>query len=805
MAKVGDKTSKGVVKSTRKGVATSYKPDGPSPSKGKAPSNSPPVSQKKQTLDIITDPVTKKQFSRDTSVAGSTYQPYTGESANRKAEALGYFDDGVPIRNYAQVNDAGYEEPKGAYRGGAGGTTVVTNANVIEKKIPQLQNKANALPVYGGSATFGDVDENASGSFGEDYNIDEILGLSGGGKKKKKKKEATSGTPTYDPEEDPALAAQMKLLKQMQQTSDRRTKSSIGSIQAKFDQRRADQQAASASGLASIKQALNLGGSSRYAPISSQGTISAAEQAGIRAIADLDASEKELVMQAKAAQEDNDFRLLEKKLGLIETVRQEKAEATQALADEIRESEAKKRESVDEITIELAKNGAPVEIINEVKTQGYAGGVPAAVAAAGSYLRTGDYAEYVRAVEAGGGTPVDVGTFYARDIYGDNAFDSPDPFTSGDIPFQATIAGAASYAGSVKGEESARTQMADLAKNGDYPALLNRMEGLARKGMGAAPGADVATAQNSIKALDNMSKVLRQYQEMGGNMGYLKGTAQQIATRFGQLATDPRFASIATQLTAAFQVYRQNMTGAAFGAKENAEYKSVFPSSDKGFQLNAAVMDGLKNYYKENVDNAYETQLGEGYTHLKDYVEKGLTPTGKILIRNEDEAKSKVRELGEQDPEVRAKFEGLIKDRPDLPYSTILEIGGYDIATSNEVSSASNPRAPRPVRNKNPLNIKASEVTLAYPGVVGTDPSPATDGGKFLVFESPADGYAAARRLLSSSGYKGLNVDAALRRWSNNGYGAEIVPEFKGKVIGQLTPVELDSIVKKMAIREGYA
>lgn len=87
----------------------------------------------------------------------------------------------------------------------------------------------------------------------------------------------------------------------------------------------------------------------------------------------------------------------------------------------------------------------------------------------------------------------------------------------------------------------------------------------------------------------------------------------------------------------------------------------------------------------------------------------------------------------------------------------------------------------RPNRDNNPGNIKVPaggiEVAKQRYGDQGItiDPVPATDGGYFLKFSSPEKGLQAIGTLLSSPSYANLSVDAALRRWSNNGYGAEIV------------------------------
>lgn len=122
----------------------------------------------------------------------------------------------------------------------------------------------------------------------------------------------------------------------------------------------------------------------------------------------------------------------------------------------------------------------------------------------------------------------------------------------------------------------------------------------------------------------------------------------------------------------------------------------------------------------------------------------------------------------------------------------------------SKVGSGTKTASNRPQRNNNPLNIKASKTTSQYPGVAGLDPKPASDGGKFLVFNSPEAGFSAAKRLITSGGYSNLSVDQALRRWSGSGYGAEIVPHLAGKRINSLSQQELDNLIKTMAHREGY-
>lgn len=151
----------------------------------------------------------------------------------------------------------------------------------------------------------------------------------------------------------------------------------------------------------------------------------------------------------------------------------------------------------------------------------------------------------------------------------------------------------------------------------------------------------------------------------------------------------------------------------------------------------------------------------------------------------------------QSNPQQQPKIDQIIRENPDLSDEDILQIIGVSF---NGGGAGTN----RPQRNNNPLNIKASENTRTYAGVVGVDPSPATDGGQFLVFDSPQAGFDAAARLLQTSGYRGLTVDGAMRRWSNNGYGGEVAPAIKNKTIASLTPAELQSLVDAMARREGY-
>ena len=82
----------------------------------------------------------------------------------------------------------------------------------------------------------------------------------------------------------------------------------------------------------------------------------------------------------------------------------------------------------------------------------------------------------------------------------------------------------------------------------------------------------------------------------------------------------------------------------------------------------------------------------------------------------------------------------------------------------------------------------------------------ASDGGTFALPPTMAAGDKAQRQLFTSSNYANLTLDAALKRWSNNGYGAEIVPGIKSTIkVKDLTTAQLDQVMAAQKQREGYS
>lgn len=123
-------------------------------------------------------------------------------------------------------------------------------------------------------------------------------------------------------------------------------------------------------------------------------------------------------------------------------------------------------------------------------------------------------------------------------------------------------------------------------------------------------------------------------------------------------------------------------------------------------------------------------------------------------------------------------------------------------ARSRPVPSAAN-------RNANPLNIKFGSLTRGYvaSGAAAISEITPRDGGYFLKFKSPESGFRAAAQLLKTGPYRTLDLASVFRRWSNSGYGSEILAGTNltpRAQIDQLGVDELKMLLTAMARAEGY-
>src|SRR3990167_6875895 len=198
------------------------------------------------------------------------------------------------------------------------------------------------------------------------------------------------------PPETPDEKKQSDLMASMKENLDAQTKSQISAIEQQFAVRKQQQAEINRRLGEARSQSLLMGGSSRYAQLSAEGVQSAQSTAGLLAIAQLDAEEKDLIAKAQNAQQQGDFKIMEKELDLAETKRKEKQTAASELAKKTAEKNNKLKENLNKIVEQTekditdilkdaGKNNAPAEVIDAISK---AQSVSEAVKAAGSYLRT---------------------------------------------------------------------------------------------------------------------------------------------------------------------------------------------------------------------------------------------------------------------------------------------------------------------------------------------------------------------------------------------------------------------------------
>lgn len=152
--------------------------------------------------------------------------------------------------------------------------------------------------------------------------------------------------------------------RQLKGSLDASTQGQINNIEQKFAERKRQQEEINKRNEAANRNALLMGGvtgqgsSAQYAPVSSQGIMQAQETYGLQQIATLDSQEQDLIAQAVQAQEEGNFRIMEKKLELVQQKRKEKVDAAAKLNEQI----AKRNLELQEQAMQIEKESAIADI-----------------------------------------------------------------------------------------------------------------------------------------------------------------------------------------------------------------------------------------------------------------------------------------------------------------------------------------------------------------------------------------------------------------------------------------------------------
>lgn len=255
----------------------------------------------------------------------------------------------------------------------------------------------------------------------------------------------------------------------------------------------------------------------------------------------------------------------------------------------IQQQEGDKVKQIGQIAITASQNGAPPEIIKAITNSKDLG---SALSAAGSYGQ--DALRQLQITKA----KLDIQKV-AQDILANQP-------VSGE--YANLINGAGNLVGAAKGKET-KNAIAQALANNDYATAYAQIASNVEDSLTGTNKTRFSSARTDIGVMSGLRDAIQAYSDAGGNMGYLKGSADQIARRFGQLKTDPRFAALAVELDREFQTYRNEMTGAVFSPAESAEYAKVNPRSNATLDLNLATIDGALAQLENRVTSTVETRL----------------------------------------------------------------------------------------------------------------------------------------------------------------------------------------------------
>ena len=187
--------------------------------------------------------------------------------------------------------------------------------------------------------------------------------------------------------------------------------------------------------------------------------------------------------------------------------------------------------------------------------------------------------------------------------------------------FEATVKLAANQGGTNAQRAQTANTLQSFIANKDYPSAYAAISDATAKGLKGTAATTFAQQQNSLGVLDSLHSAMKAYSDAGGNTNVFKGTVDQVQNKIGKLMTDPKYASLAVQMNAAFQNYRLQMTGAAFSPAESAEYAAILPSPGNTLDLNLAKLTGAKAYLNSSVESSIKSVVGQGGVYIKQYAE----------------------------------------------------------------------------------------------------------------------------------------------------------------------------------------
>lgn len=341
--------------------------------------------------------------------------------------------------------------------------------------------------------------------------------------------------------------------------------------------------------------------------------------------------------------------------------------------------------------------------------------------------------------------------------------------------------------------------MPQIAKlEADYEAASMAQEGKVGSASSIYGRQALIQRQKAVE-LAGLSAVAQAYQ---GNVDMARSIAQDAINAQYQDQTN-YFDNLKTQLGAVYDDLSRE-------EKVKADSLNlIIAERERAIEQEKQELEGVNNILLAAVENGADAATAQRIVKSKN-IGQAILAAGSYLSKiTASGTPEKIGVDGNGNDLFYDPTTGSVKTADQLTSSNI----GVQVGTIKELPSydtrAANPGMTRSDRNNNPGNIKVSDYTKEFDGVIGVESNPAQDGGNFLIFENPQAGLdAIGRLLLEGKDYQGVNAETAIKKYNGGGaYGAKDVgldpnKDFQSQI---QDPNKRREVARLMAMAEGWS
>lgn len=168
--------------------------------------------------------------------------------------------------------------------------------------------------------------------------------------------------------------------------------------------------------------------------------------------------------------------------------------------------------------------------------------------------------------------------------------------------------------GSTKLTKEQKATLISSVNNGEDPFTVIKNQ--AKNILGATEGNKVTNFEVAKDSLSQVNDNLKKFYAAGGKTNIFSGTTEQVINKLGEVK-DPKLVTIATEIAASIQIYRNAVSGTAYSVQEGKQIDSIFPGIKKTEGLNNAIIEGRNKAFDSVIDASYRSALGKTYDEIK--------------------------------------------------------------------------------------------------------------------------------------------------------------------------------------------